>query len=71
MTGPVLYGLIGLLALGQTTTAQDIIMDDTHFYGHSPPIYPSPNGTGIGDWVEAYSKAKALVGQMTLEEKVC
>lgn len=29
------------------------------------------NGTGTGDWAEAYSKAAALVSQMTLEEKVC
>lgn len=71
MTGHMLYGLLGLLALGQKTTAHDIIVDDTHFYGQSPPIYPSPNGTGMGDWAEAYTKAKALVGQMTLEEKVC
>lgn len=65
-----MYGLMGLLALGQTAKAQDIITDDTFFYGQSPPIYPSPNGTGTGDWAEAYTKAKALVGQMTLEEKV-
>lgn len=70
MAGPVLYGLLGLMALGQTTTAQGIIQDDTHFYGQSPPVYPGPNGTGTGDWAEAYTKAKVLVGQMTLEEKV-
>lgn len=70
MAGSVMYGLLGLLALGQTTGALDLITDDTHFYGLSPPVYPSPNGTGGGDWAEAYTKAKALVGQMTLEEKV-
>ncbi|ROW13213.1 hypothetical protein VPNG_04888 [Cytospora leucostoma] len=70
MAGSVLYGLIGLLALGQTSAAQDIITDDTLFYGQSPPVYPSPNGTGIGDWADAYTKARALVAQLTLEEKV-
>lgn len=70
MAGSLVYGLMGLLALGQTAKAQDIITDDTYFYGQSPPIYPSPNGTGTGDWAEAYTKAKALIGQMTLEEKV-
>ncbi|KUJ08698.1 beta-glucosidase-related glycosidase [Mollisia scopiformis] len=37
-------------------------------YGHSPPVYPSPNTTGIG-WEEALIKAKAFVAQLTLEEK--
>ena len=36
----------------------------------SPPYYPSPWGTGAGDWADAYAKAKALVGQLTLLEKV-
>lgn len=36
----------------------------------SPPIYPSPWGTGAGDWSAAYEKAIAMVQQMTLEEKV-
>lgn len=70
MAGSVLYGLVGLLAWGQVSNAQDIITDDTVFYGQSPPVYPSPNGTGSGDWGEAYTKARAFVGQLTLEEKV-
>ena len=36
----------------------------------SPPRYPSPWGTGAGDWASAYEKAIALVSQLTLEEKV-
>jgi beta-glucosidase len=67
----MLYGLVGLLAWGQVTNAQEIITDDTVFYGLSPPVYPSPNGTGSGPWAEAYTKARAFVGQLTLEEKVC
>lgn len=27
------------------------------------------NGTGTGDWAQAYDQAKTLVAQMTLEEK--
>lgn len=36
----------------------------------SPPFYPSPWGTGSGQWADAYSKARAFVGQLTLLEKV-
>jgi beta-glucosidase len=31
----------------------------------------SAMGTGTGSWAGAYKKAKALVAQMTHEEKVC
>ena len=36
----------------------------------SPPYYPSPWGTGAGDWASAYAKATAFVTQLTLIEKV-
>ena len=36
----------------------------------SPPKYPSPWGSGEGDWAEAYKKAIDVVKQLTLEEKV-
>ncbi|KAL8655293.1 MAG: hypothetical protein Q9226_003106 [Calogaya cf. arnoldii] len=36
----------------------------------SPPYYPSPWGTGAGDWASAYERARAFVGQLTLLEKV-
>ncbi|KAF3018107.1 hypothetical protein E8E14_006842 [Neopestalotiopsis sp. 37M] len=41
------------------------------YYGLSPPVYPTPegNGTTSSKWADAYTKAKALVAQMTLEEK--
>ena len=41
-------------------------------YGQSPPVYPSPVGTGntTERWRVAYEKARALVSQFTLEEKV-
>ncbi|TVY81023.1 putative beta-glucosidase G [Lachnellula suecica] len=38
-------------------------------YGHVPPVYPSPNATGVGGWEGAIVKARAFVSQMTLEEK--
>jgi hypothetical protein len=36
----------------------------------SPPYYPSPWGTGAGEWTSAYEKAIAFVSKLTLAEKV-
>lgn len=36
----------------------------------SPPRYPSPWGSGSGEWAEAYKKAIEIVEQLSLEEKV-
>lgn len=36
----------------------------------SPPKYPSPWGDGQGEWADAYEKAREVVHQLTLEEKV-
>ncbi|GJN76302.1 hypothetical protein PLICBS_010414 [Purpureocillium lilacinum] len=64
---------VASLALLQGAAAQsgggNVIKNDTHFYGQSPPVYPSPEIVGA-EWADAYTKAKALVAQMTLEEKV-
>ncbi|KAL4914695.1 glycoside hydrolase superfamily [Aspergillus aurantiobrunneus] len=38
-------------------------------YGHSPPVYPSPNATGSGGWETALAQAQDFVAQLTLEEK--
>ncbi|KAB5528036.1 beta-glucosidase [Coniochaeta sp. 2T2.1] len=64
--------VIGVVAivLSRFASAEDVITSDTHFYGDSPPVYPSPNVTGLGDWADAYAKAKAFVSQLTLAEKV-
>ncbi|KAF3766961.1 family 3 glycoside hydrolase [Cryphonectria parasitica EP155] len=70
MTATVLYGLLGLLASQAVVAQSGVITNDSYFYGESPPFYPSPNATGTGNWAAAYEKARALVGQMTLEEKV-
>ncbi|KAF2972269.1 hypothetical protein GQX73_g1249 [Xylaria multiplex] len=63
-------GVLCLVFYGVEAKANYNITDDTVFYGQSPPVYPSPNGTGIGDWADAYAKARVLVSKMTLEEKV-
>lgn len=34
------------------------------------PFYPSPWGTGTGQWAAAYEKARNFVNQLTLLEKV-
>ena len=69
-----LFGLVGLASLLTVpTTAQDpaYIANLVHFwdYGRSPPVYPSPEGQGNGDWAQAYASARQLVSQMILEEK--
>jgi beta-glucosidase len=66
-----------LLALVLTTgslrtpvTADAIVLSDNYFAGSSPPVYPSPQGVGSSTWEQAYVKAEALVGNLTVEEKV-
>ncbi|KAK0937585.1 hypothetical protein LTR29_010807 [Friedmanniomyces endolithicus] len=34
----------------------------------SPVVYPSPQGYGAGNWSAAYVRARAMVGNMSLEE---
>ncbi len=48
----------------------NVVQSDTFFYGQSPAVYPTPEISGIGDWDEAFSKARAMVDMMTLAEKV-
>ncbi|KAH7191783.1 glycoside hydrolase superfamily [Fusarium flagelliforme] len=62
----------GLVALPFLTLAlaANVITDDTHFYGQSEPVYPTPEQAEIGAWADAITKAKGLVAQLTLEEKV-
>jgi beta-glucosidase len=38
-------------------------------YGRSPPVYPTPEGSGAGGWGDAYARARDLVSQMTNDEK--
>lgn len=50
-------------------TCQAVIQSDSYFYGDSPPVYPSPQGTGTGDWGAAYQQAAAFVAQLNQNEK--
>lgn len=36
---------------------------------HAEPYYPTPHGGWLDSWRDAYTKAEALVSQMTLAEK--
>jgi len=36
----------------------------------SPPVYPSPKGGTLSQWEQSYEKAAAMVGKMSLIEKV-
>jgi len=57
-----LLPLLGLIALkNRHAHAQTINYT-------SPVVYPSPQGYGAGNWTDAYTKARALVANMTLEE---
>lgn len=61
---------VALLTALATVQAQDVITEDSYFFGESPPVFPSPEMSGAGPWATAYARARALVAQMTLEEKV-
>jgi len=54
----------------QLTSNASVILDDTFFYGQSPPFYPSPTASGVGAWTEHVERARSLVARMTLAEKV-
>ncbi|POR38093.1 Beta-glucosidase [Tolypocladium paradoxum] len=49
---------------------QDVVLSDSYFFGQSEPVYPTPHGSGVGDWAKAYSKARTFVSRLTLDEKV-
>jgi len=51
------------------SAAAQVIHSDSYFYGQSPLVDPV-NGTGAGNWGEAYNKARDFVAKLTLEEKV-
>ncbi|RHZ54835.1 beta-glucosidase [Aspergillus thermomutatus] len=66
--------LAAALHLAGTASAQDDAaiaanLEKFWSYGRSEPVYPSPETQGLGDWKQAYAKAKALVAQMTNEQK--
>nr|RBQ92251.1 hypothetical protein FVER53263_11749 [Fusarium verticillioides] len=64
--------MYGTALVGQVPASPDVIeaQELTWSYGRSPPFYPTPPGTGLGNWSHAYDQASALVSQMTMDEKV-
>ena len=69
MIGSNILAALAASGLLQLCFAQAVIQDDSYFYGQSPPVYPSPQITGSGDWGASYAKAEAFVAQLSLEEK--
>ncbi|KAF5862200.1 hypothetical protein ETB97_011905 [Aspergillus alliaceus] len=65
-----LTGILACLSLSYAAPTQQNITSDSYFFGQSPPVYPSPEGTGSGSWAPAYEKARILVASLTPEEKV-
>ena len=64
--------IVSSLLLTSRVLAQAYTNESDPFYGQSPPVYPTPEGNGGVDpsWQAAYARARDLVSQMTLEEKV-
>ena len=57
-------GLSGLAA----SQDDDMITEDSYFYGQVPATFPSPQISEDGEWSDSVTRAKDLVAQMTLEE---
>lgn len=51
--------------LARTVGPRDPVPDGFH----AAPYYPTPYGGWLDSWKDAYTKAEALVSQMTLAEK--
>ncbi|KAK5135012.1 hypothetical protein LTR08_005672 [Meristemomyces frigidus] len=51
-------------------SSNPVVIAGSKSFQTSPPKYPSPWGSGSGDWAAAYQQARAFVSQLTLEEKV-
>jgi len=66
---PPLVALWSHTALAANESAIAANLEHFWSYGRSPPVYPSPEMSGLGDWEAAYNYAKQLVSQMTNEEK--
>ncbi|POS81383.1 beta-glucosidase [Diaporthe helianthi] len=65
---PTLSHLLPILAVSRSPLTR--ALTDADFYGQSPPVFPAPHAKGLGSWESAFAAAEALVGQMTLEEKL-
>ncbi|KAK7543761.1 beta-glucosidase-like protein [Phyllosticta citricarpa] len=68
--------LASIVAAGAPAYAQNYTWtnhpSELPYYGQSPPVYPSPqtNGTSSAKWTAAYAKAREILAQLELEEKV-
>lgn len=62
-------GLLALARLASVADAGTVHRRDAADYS-SPPYYPAPHGGWTAGWADSYAKAKLLVEQMTLAEKV-
>jgi beta-glucosidase len=66
--------VLGVYAIGCVayTSPSYTNQSEVPLYGQSPPVYPSPEGNGHSNsaWSTAYTKARVLLEQLTLEEKV-
>lgn len=72
MTGTSVRSLLLIIsALGAVCHGASVLRErDAVPAGYAAkPYYPSPHGGWTSDWSASYSKAKALVEQMTLAEK--
>lgn len=45
MHGNKIYTSLAVLAAASSGLAQDVIVDDSYFYGESPAVYPSRTST--------------------------
>jgi beta-glucosidase len=65
MASRLAYGFLAFVQAGPVEQRSAI---PNGFY--VPAYYPAPYGGWIESWAESYDKAKALVDEMTLAEKV-
>ncbi|TIA27769.1 putative beta-glucosidase, partial [Aureobasidium pullulans] len=66
---PLVLGAWQALQIWQAWLLKTINPELFYSYGGSPPVYPTPQGSGAGFWTWSYLQAKVLVAQMTVPEK--
>jgi beta-glucosidase len=66
---PYVLGLVTTSSAQFVTEAELDNLEQYWSYGRSKPFYPTPVGNGTGEWSEAYDKARALLADMSNEEK--
>ncbi|RDI84318.1 hypothetical protein Vi05172_g5532 [Venturia inaequalis] len=71
VSSALLLGVHALCCNGYTSPSYTN-QSEVPLYGQSPPVYPSPQADGHSNsaWSAAYKKARTLLSQLTLEEKV-